>query len=258
MTAVTTTVSVRSGARRRAGALSKVQLPLSSLRGKRLVIGKVAKEVAWERAHAQSVAELTVSERAGNDGEPAGLSASGTTIGVVACSSRRGERSSDMPGAPGIDTRGALSALLRSYAADLRGWAMRLAAGYGVALALLAGGVLALFAAIAVGITAIFHFLERLYGLEVAYGSIGGGLLALAITLFLAGWLMLRRKATPLPQPRRQLHAAKQILVEPAARRVVGVRPVTRVLVGAAATLLVGSILGSRFQTSRRARSGSR
>jgi H+/Cl- antiporter ClcA len=146
--------------------------------------------------------------------------------------------------------------LLRSYAADLRSWAKRLAAGYGIALALLVGGVLALFAAIAVGITALFHFLERLYGVEVAYGAIGGGLLVLAIILLLAGWMMLRRKAPPLPQPRRQLRAAKQILVEPAARRVVRTKPVTRVLVGAAATLLVGSILGSRFQTSRRARSG--
>ena len=163
-----------------------------------------------------------------------------------------------MRDAPERDTRGAVSALLQSYAAELRGWAMRLAAGYGIGLALLAGGVLALFAAIAVGVTALFHFLERLYGTDVAYGSIGGGLLVLAIILFLAGWMMLRRKAPPLPQPRRQLRAAKQVLLEPAARRVVETRPVTRVLVGAAATLLVGSIVGSRFQTSRRARPGSR
>lgn len=163
-----------------------------------------------------------------------------------------------MRDAPERHTRGAVSALLHSYGRDLRGWVMRLAAGYGIAVALLIGGVLALFAAIAVGIVALFHFLERLYGLEVAYGAIGGGLLVLAIILFLAGWMMLRRKAPPLPQPRRQLHAARQVLLEPAARRVVETRPVTRVLVGAAATLLIGSIVGSRVRASRRTPPGPR
>jgi len=107
--------------------------------------------------------------------------------------------------------------------------------------------LLALFAAVAVCITALFHLLERLYGLEIAYGCVGGGLLVLALILFLAGWIMLRRKAPSVPQARRQLYAAKQVLLEPAARRVVETRPVTRVLLGAAATLLVGSIVGSRF-----------
>jgi uncharacterized BrkB/YihY/UPF0761 family membrane protein len=43
-----------------------------------------------------------------------------------------------------------LSALWRSYAADLRGWAVSLAAGYGIAAALLIGGMLAVFGAITI------------------------------------------------------------------------------------------------------------
>jgi hypothetical protein len=100
-----------------------------------------------------------------------------------------------MHGVPENGWRGSAAALLRSYTSDLRGWAGRLARGYAVAVALLVGGVLALFASIAVGITALVDFLQRTYGIESAYGSIGGGLLALAIVLFLIGWMMLRRKA---------------------------------------------------------------
>lgn len=152
--------------------------------------------------------------------------------------------------------------LLRSYAADWRRWAGRLAARYGVAIALFVGGVLALFAAIAVGITALFDFLERTYGIRVAYGSVGGGLFVLAVVLFLIGWMMLRRKTPPLPRPRRQVQAAKQTLVGPAAWRVVGSRlgvkaaqtdPVTGLLFGAAATILAGWIVASRFRSSGRA-----
>jgi hypothetical protein len=56
-----------------------------------------------------------------------------------------------------VSWRGVASALVRSYVADLRAWAAKLAAGYGVAVAMLVGGVLTLFAAIAVGVTALFQ-----------------------------------------------------------------------------------------------------
>ena len=162
-----------------------------------------------------------------------------------------------MHDAPGKGWRGAAFMLLRSYAADWRRWAGGLATRYGIAIALLVGGVLALFAAIAVGITALFDFLERTYGIEIAYAAIGGGLFVLAIVLFLIGWMMLRRKARPLPRPRRQVEAAKQMLVGPAAWRGIGANaaqtdPVTALLFGAAATLLVGWMVASRFQASRR------
>ena len=59
-----------------------------------------------------------------------------------------------MSNAGGNGWRGAIAALLRSYVGDLRRWTTRLVASYLVAISLLAGGVLTLFAAIAVGVTA--------------------------------------------------------------------------------------------------------
>lgn len=166
-----------------------------------------------------------------------------------------------MHDAPGKGWRGAAFMLLRSYAADWRRWAGGLASRYGIAIALLVGGALALFAAIAVGITALFDLLERTYGIEIAYAAIGGGLFVLAIVLFLIGWMMLRRKVRPLPRPRRQMEAARQVLGGPAAWRVIGRKlganaaqtdPVTGLLFGAAATLLVGWMVASRLQSNRR------
>jgi hypothetical protein len=100
--------------------------------------------------------------------------------------------------------RGAAFALLRSYVADLRRWAGELASGYAVAAALLVGSVLALFAAVAVGITALFHLVERHYGTDAAYGGIGSGLLVLAIVLFVSAWALLRRQMPPFPREERR------------------------------------------------------
>src|ERR1700761_6151494 len=94
-----------------------------------------------------------------------------------------------------------LFALWRSYAADLRGWVGQRAAGYGIAIALMVGGVLAVFAAVAVGATALFHFIELRDGANVAFAVLGGGLLALGLILLLTGWLMIKRRAAPLPRP---------------------------------------------------------
>ncbi len=54
-----------------------------------------------------------------------------------------------------------VAALLRSYATDVKGWLAKLAAGYGIAAALMLGGILAVFGAIAVGLVALFDFLAR-------------------------------------------------------------------------------------------------
>jgi hypothetical protein len=112
-----------------------------------------------------------------------------------------------------VSWRGVASALVRSYVADLRAWAAKLVAGYGVAVAMLVGGVLTLFAAIAVGVTALFHLVESHYGGDTAYGAIGGGLLIFAIVLVLVGWAMLRRRTPPLPRPQRQVEAARRIFL---------------------------------------------
>jgi hypothetical protein len=157
-----------------------------------------------------------------------------------------------------------VSALLGSYAAELRGWAAKLAAGYGVAAALLVGGILAVFGAIAVGAIALFHFIELRYGTNIAFAALGGGLLALGAILLLAGWIMIRRKAAPLPRPHRQFRAARQMLVGTTAARAVGAlhrseaardaaRPdtTTQVLLGAAAILAAGWIVTTRLGSHR-------
>jgi hypothetical protein len=152
---------------------------------------------------------------------------------------------------PKAQPRG-LSALGRSYAADLRGWAASLAAGYGIAVALLVGGMLAVFGAVAVAAVALFGFLELRYGANIAFAALGGGLLALGAVLLLAGWLMIGRKAAPLPKPDRQFRAAKNMLVGPVIARTVATlhtseaaRPdaMTQVLLGAAAVLAAGWIV---------------
>lgn len=153
-----------------------------------------------------------------------------------------------------------VSALLRSYVADLRRWTNRLAASYGAAAGLMVGGVLALFAAVAVGITALFHLIEPHYGPGAAYGGIGGGLLLLAIVLFLGGWTILRRKVPQVPRPYAEARAAKRRLLRPAAPRSVGSRlqaeiaqtdPVTRLLIGASVAMLVGWMAASRQPSGR-------
>ena len=151
------------------------------------------------------------------------------------------------------------SGLWRSYASDVKGWMVGRAAGYGIAAALLVGGILAIFAAIAVAAIALFHFIELRYGTNIAFAALGGGLLALGLILLLAGWLMIGRKAAPLPRPHRQFRAAKNMLVGSTVARAVttlhrseAARPdaMTQVLLGAAAVLAAGWIvttqLGSR------------
>lgn len=163
-----------------------------------------------------------------------------------------------------------VSALLGSYAADLRGWVARLAAGYGIAAALMLVGVLAVFAAIVVGFIALYHFLALRYGAYIGFAVIGGGLLLLGIILLLIGWVMTRRKAAPLPRPRRQLRAARQMLLGTAVGRAFGALqrsdaakraakqaakpdPTTQILLGTAAILAVGWIAASHLGSSKRA-----
>jgi hypothetical protein len=159
--------------------------------------------------------------------------------------------------------RGAVSALLRSYVADWRGWVARLVTGYAVATVMLLGGVLAVFAAIAVAVTALFHFIELRYGTTTAYAGVGGGLVVLGMILLLGGWAMLRQRTPPIPRPGRQAQAAKSMLAGSAASRVLAglsevetaePHPITQVLVGAAVTVLIGWIVASRLQSASRGR----
>ncbi len=164
-----------------------------------------------------------------------------------------------------------VSALFGSYGRDLRGWVVRLAAGYGIAAALMLVGVLAVFAAIVVGFIALYHFIALRYGAYIGFAVIGGGLLLLGIILLLIGWAMTRRKAAPLPRPRRQLRAARQLLLGTTIARAVGAlqrsdaretakeaakeaaKPdaTTQILLGTAALLAVGWIAATHLGSKR-------
>jgi hypothetical protein len=163
---------------------------------------------------------------------------------------------SNMDPADQTGWRGAVFALLQSYLADLRGWGARLAMGHAIAGGMLAAGLLAIFAAIAVGIGALFHFVALRFGIDWAYAAIGGGLFIIGLTLLLVGWAVLRRPAPTFPRPDRQAQAAKRLLVRPAilgaVTRLHEVRatkadPMTQVLIGAAATLLLGWVVASHL-----------
>jgi hypothetical protein len=154
--------------------------------------------------------------------------------------------------------RGAIFALLQSYLADLRRWGARLATGYAVAAGMLLAGVLAIFAAIAVGIGALFHVVTVRYGIDWAYAAIGGGLLIAGLGLLGVGWVVLRRPAPTFPRPRRQAQAAKRMMVRPAVLGAVTrlyeakaskADPVTKVLIGAAATLLLSWVVATHLQS---------
>ena len=164
--------------------------------------------------------------------------------------------------APVTSKPGGIAAMLRSYAADLKGWAAGLATGYGIAAALMLGGILAVFGAIAIGAGALFHFVALKYGAYIAFAVLGGGLLLLGVILLLAGWLMMRGRVPPLPRPRRQLRAARQMMVGPTISRAVSAlyrgeaaRPdaTTQILIGAAAILAVGWIVATRLGSTARA-----
>ena len=81
-------------------------------------------------------------------------------------------------------------------------------------------------------------------------------MLALALLLFLAGWLVLKRHRPPLPRPREQARAAKQMLMGSTISRAVtalrqneAARPdaTTQILLGAAAIVVMGWLAASRF-----------
>jgi hypothetical protein len=165
-----------------------------------------------------------------------------------------------------VGLRGAASVLVRSYFSDLRGWAAGLSTRYIVAVAIALGGILAIFAACAIGITALFNLIQSLYGTDGAYAVVGGGLLFIGLILLLLAWTMLRAQIPPVPRPHRQVRSARRMMVGSSALRAVsglreaGLReaggeradPAIQVLMAAATTLLIGWIVASRIRTRRR------
>jgi hypothetical protein len=147
------------------------------------------------------------------------------------------------------------SSLIKSYVEELRNWATGRATGYGIAMALMLIGVLSIFAAIAVGAMALFHFLELRYGTYIACAALGGGILLLAVVFLLAGYQMLRRPS-PVPKPERQLQAARQMLLGTTiARGITSLRAteaakpdtITQLMLGTAALVVIGWLAAHKF-----------
>lgn len=142
---------------------------------------------------------------------------------------------------------------LQAYGAELRGWASGIAVRYVVAVALCIGGTASLISGTAVGIAALFRWLELQYGPTVAYAVIGGGLVLLGLIGFLVGIILFKGALPPAPRPQR--HAgklgrslAKRAMLMPAAgRSLLRSDRTTEILAGTAAVLLVGWVAASRL-----------
>jgi len=161
--------------------------------------------------------------------------------------------------------RGAVSALVQSYAADLRGWAAGIAIGYALAVVLLVLGFLAILAAIGDGVALLFHVIAVRHGLDFAYAVVGGGLFVIGLILLLAAWAVLKRRKPPIPRPVRQAQAARRLMIRPSVLGAVtrlregngrGARQIKPVLIGAAATALLYWIVASRIRARSEPRAG--
>src|ERR1700742_4677982 len=88
---------------------------------------------------------------------------------------------------------GPVNGFLQSWAGDLKGWTTGIIIRYAVAVALLLAAAAGLVGAIAVGIAALFHWIEINYGLNIAYAAVAGLLVVFAFVS--AGFAVLLLKA---------------------------------------------------------------
>lgn len=154
---------------------------------------------------------------------------------------------------------GPINGFLQSYVRDLKGWTTRIVVRYVVAIALLLVAGADLVGAIAVGIAALFHWVESTYGLNAAYATVAGLLVLLALVSAGIAVLLLTGKLPPVPRPRRQHTrtagrslAAKAMLATTSGKSLMKADPTTEVMIGLAAACLVGWLATSRLNRSRR------
>jgi hypothetical protein len=126
---------------------------------------------------------------------------------------------------------------------------------------ILVGAVLALLVAVGFGIGATFHFIELRYGENVAFAAVGGIFALIGLLGVLIGMVLLKRQLPPVPRPRRQVQEFKRALAVPAAvqvmrdvgqQNVIMSDPVMKILLGAAAALVIGWMASSTFSSSGR------
>ena len=152
---------------------------------------------------------------------------------------------------------GPINGFLQSYAGDLKGWTTAIVIRYVVAVALLLAAVAGLVGAIAVGIAALFHWIEIAYGLKMAYAGVGGALVVLALLSAGVAILLLKGKLPPIPRPGRKRTkaagrslAAKAMLVTTSNKGMLKTDTATEIMIGMAAACLVGWLVTSRFGRS--------
>lgn len=139
------------------------------------------------------------------------------------------------------------SALLRTYASELRDWLGGIARGYLIGGVLAIVGALALLVAVGIGFGAAFHAIELRYGTGVAFGSIAGFFVIVGICSLLGGILLFKRHLPSPPKPYRQIEDLKRSLGAQAVLSLNGRDenapandPIMRILLGAAAVVAVG------------------
>jgi hypothetical protein len=146
---------------------------------------------------------------------------------------------------------------LRAYGREVRAWSTGLLTRYAIAAALLLAAFAGLMGAIAVGLGALFHFVELRYGTWIAYESIGGLLVVLAMLAAALGIAKLRQEAPSPPDPRRHAKAASRIVAADsigalaASSQAVAARPLLPAAIGLASVGLLGWLIASRRNAGR-------
>jgi len=150
---------------------------------------------------------------------------------------------------------------LRAYGREVRAWSTGLLARYVMAVSLLLAALAGLIGAIAVGLGALFHFLEIKYDTWIAYGSIGGLLIVLTMVATALGIAKLKQEMPAPPNPRRHAKAASRIAVAEGmgalagSGRTLAARPVVPAALGLASVGLLGWLVASRLTAARRTHS---
>jgi hypothetical protein len=146
---------------------------------------------------------------------------------------------------------------LRAYGREVRAWSTGLLTRYAVAVALLMAALAGLMGAIAVGLGALFHFVELRYGTWIAYESIAGLLVLLAMLAAALGIAKLRQEAPSPPDPRRHAKAASRIVAADsieavaASGQAVAARPLLPAAIGLASMGILGWLIASRRNAGR-------
>ncbi len=146
---------------------------------------------------------------------------------------------------------------LRAYGREVRAWSTGLLIRYAVAVSLLLAALAGLIGAIAVGLSALFHFLEMKYGTWIAYESIGGLLIVLTIVAAALGIAKLKQEMPAPPNPQRHAKAASRIAVAEGmgalagSGRTLAARPVLPAAIGLASVGLLGWLIAARRNASK-------